>query len=86
MLAERINEWSEELFQKGLQQGLQQGERQILTRLARSRFGQANADALGALLEAVDDPEQLAVIGEWLVESADGKTFLARVETLVKNR
>ncbi len=82
MLAERINEWSEELFQRGLQQG----ERQILTRLARSRFGQADADALGALLEAVDDPEQLAVIGEWLVKSADGKTFLARVETLVKNR
>ncbi len=86
MLAERISEWSEELFQQGLQQGLQQGERQILTRLARSRFGEANADALGALLETIDDVEQLAVIGEWLVESADGETFLARVETLVENQ
>ena len=78
MLAERINEWSEQL--------IQQGERQLLIRLARLRFDEADADALSKLLESVDDVEQLAVIGEWLVESADGKTFLTRVKTLVEKQ
>ncbi len=67
MLAERINEWSEEL--------IQQGERQLLIRLARLRFGEADADALPKLLESVDDVEKLTVIGEWLLKALMAKPF-----------
>ncbi len=82
MLAERINEWFEEL----IQQGLQQGERRLLIRLARPRFGEADADALPELLESIDDVEKLTTISEWLLESADGKAFLMRVKTLVEKQ
>jgi hypothetical protein len=82
MLAERINEWSEQL----VQQGLQQGERQIIIRQARLRFGENDAATLAALLDIIDDTEQLAVISEWLVQMDDGQDFLKRIRTLIESR
>jgi hypothetical protein len=34
------------------------------------------------LLEAVDDPERLAEIGEWIIDSADSETLLDHVRAL----
>jgi hypothetical protein len=97
MLAERVIEWTEQWKQEGLEQGLRQGleqgraqgleqgladERRLLVRLARRRFDTACADQLAALLEAVDDPERLAEIGEWIIDSADSETLLAHVRAL----
>lgn len=39
MLAERIDEWGEELRQKGRQEGRQEGQSAVLSRLLRLRFG-----------------------------------------------
>jgi hypothetical protein len=61
MLAERINEWSEQLIQQGLQQGLQQGRteerekalataRQLLMDMSRLRFGESGAENLAVYI------------------------------------
>src|SRR5207237_1046730 len=48
-------------------------------RLARIRFGEACAEALAPLLEARDDPEELAALGEWLVTAATSEDFLTSI-------
>jgi predicted transposase YdaD len=86
MLAERVIEWTQQWKAEGLQQGRQEGlqqgraeERTLLLRLARIRFGEACAEALAPLLEARDDPEELASVGEWLVTAATSEDFLTRI-------
>jgi hypothetical protein len=86
MLAERVIEWTEQWKAEGLQQGLQQGrqeglaaERALLLRQTQRRFGEAYAQALAPLLERLDNPEQLAEIGEWIITADTGEVFLARV-------
>jgi flagellar biosynthesis/type III secretory pathway protein FliH len=94
MLAERVIEWTQqwkeeglregrrEGLQQGLQEGLQQGlaaERLLLMRQARRRFGAACAEALAPLLEACEETEALAEVGEWIVTYDSGEDLLARV-------
>ena len=79
---------------RGIEKGLQQGEirgfqrglnaeRALLQRLAKRRFNETIAEPLALLLEKIDDPDQLADIGEWLLDEQSGDAFLLRVQQLV---
>lgn len=98
MLAERVIEWTKEWKQQGLEEGRKQGrkqgrreereralvaDRQLLVRLSNRRFGQNWTETLQKLLETLDDPEQVVTIGEWIIDSPDGKTLIERVEKLL---
>jgi len=87
MLSERVKEWTQQWEQQGLQRGRQEGrqegkregldaERALLLRQTRRRFGALIAAQLQPLLAVVNDPESLAVIGEWLIDCGDGADFL----------
>jgi len=74
---------------KGIEQGIEQGlargraaERALLRRQARSRFGETCAGQLEQLIEAVDDPDRLADIGEWIIDCESGEALLLRVRKL----
>ena len=43
-------------------------------------FGADTAGKLAGRLAAVDEPERLAVVGEWIIDCAAGEEFLARLE------
>ena len=90
MLDERVVPWTEMWKREGLeagrkegiQQGIQQGqaaERDLLVRLARKRFDEPCAQALAPLLEDVDDPEDLAQIGELILTCDTGAELIAKV-------
>ena len=94
MLEERVKEWTaewvEEGRRKGLEQGLERGlergilqgiarEAELLRRLVMRKFDAPTAERLSAMLEGVDDPEELARVGEWIIECATGAELLDRV-------
>ena len=94
MLAERVKEWTEQWRQEGLQKGLEQGleqgieqgleqERRLLQRQAAHKFDMDTAQQLATLLSSLRDPEQLAQIGEWIIDCSSGSELLARVRSLV---
>ena len=81
-LREGRREGLQEGLQEGRQQGLQQGleaERALLMRQARSRFGEACAEALAPLLERCEETEALAEVGEWIVTCDSAEALLDRV-------
>jgi flagellar biosynthesis/type III secretory pathway protein FliH len=95
MLSERVKEWTQQWEQQGLQRGRQEGrqegkregldaERALLLRQTRRRFGALIAAQLQPLLAVVNDPESLAVIGEWLIDYNTGEALLQQVEQFVK--
>ena len=70
----------------GLERGEALGlvrERALLRRQATVRFGAGTGDRLAALLAEVTDPDQLAHIGEWIIECEDGAALLARTGALL---
>ena len=71
-------------IEKGVLQGLQ-AERALLYRLAHRRFDTHTAEQLAELLQAIDDPERMADIGEWLIDSKTGAVLIKRVQELVNN-
>jgi len=94
MLAERINEWTEQLLKQGREEGREEvreevreemlaAERNLLIRQAHSRFGADCAEQLGRLLSGIDDQGLLTRIGEMVVERGDGEDFLSGVEALL---
>ena len=85
-------------LQQGLQIGLQRGlykgrvqerlralsaERALLRRLALRQYDSATAEQLTALLQPITDPEQLADIGEWIIDCETGDELLGRVWSLL---
>ena len=66
----------------GIEQGIEQGERQMCIRQSRLRYGDDVAERLTVLLQALDKPDQLAQIGEWIIQYESGEDFLAQVQTL----
>ena len=91
MLAETLDEWAEEKYQRGRAEGLQRGrfegraegmerERALLLRLAERRFGADVAEALSKLIEGVEDPDRLAEVGDLVVDCATGSELLARAD------
>ena len=86
MLAETLDEWAEEKYQRGRAEGVErgrfkgrvEGEQALLLRLARRRFGADVAEALSKLIEGVEDPDRLAEVGDLVVDCATGSELLAR--------
>lgn len=72
MLAERFEEWAEQLKQKwlleGRQEGRQEGEARLLERRIRKRFGELPTWAAARLQQA--KPEQLERWGERVIEAS----------------
>ena len=83
MLEHRMDEWEQEWFRQGREEGIRQGreaglarERSLLRRQAARRFGADTAEALGRLLEEMDDANRLAEIGEMIVDCGTGGELL----------
>ena len=55
-------------------------ERRLLCRLAARKFGAATAERLAIVLEGIDDGDRLAVVGERIIDCADGAALLASLE------
>lgn len=91
MLAQRVQEWERQWrersfaagVEKGREEGFLQGERQTYIRLTRQRFGLETAEALSLLLESINDAEQLAQIGDWIIQCKSGEELLERVQGLL---
>ena len=56
-------------------------ERGLLCRQAARKFGAATAERLAIVLEGVDDGDRLAVVGERIIDCADGAALLASLES-----
>ena len=95
MLQERMRKWPARWMQEGREQGRKQGleqglerglerglehERALLCRMAALRFGAETSERLAALLANIADPDQLADIGDRLVQCHAADEFLAQVE------
>ncbi len=75
-------------LEQGLERGLEQGlehERALLCRMAALRFGAETSERLAVLLANVVDPEQLADIGDRLVQCRADEEFLTQVEVLTRS-
>ena len=90
-LEHRMDEWEQEWFRQGREAGVRQGirrgreegraeERALLLRQAARRFGADTAEALGRLLEGVDDADRLAEVGEMIVDCRTGGELLDRAK------
>ena len=92
-LEHRMDEWEQEWFRQGREEGIRRGrdegrdegreegraeERALLLRLTARRFGADTAEALGRLLEGVDDANRLAEVGEMIVDCRTGGELLDR--------
>ena len=56
-------------------------ERGLLCRQAARKFGAATAERLAIVLEGVDDGDRLAVVGERIIDCADGAALLASLKS-----
>ena len=55
-------------------------ERALLCHLAARKFGATTAERLAVVLEGIDDRDQLAVVGERIIDCADGAALLTSLE------
>ena len=86
MLAERVQEWTEQLLQEGIEKGLEKGraeERTLLGRMTERKFDAETAEALSGLLDGVTDPDRLTKVGEWIIECNTGADLLQRARDVV---
>ncbi len=85
-LADRVRVWEAELLERGEERGIERGaererERQriMLVRLAGRKFGPATARELAVRIAGVSDPEELALVGERIIDCDAGADLLERV-------
>lgn len=55
-------------------------ERELLTRVARQRFGSETANDLERHLEAITEHEQLLTLCDWILDCTSGSELLGRVQ------
>ena len=86
-----IEQGLEQGIEQGLEQGIEQGlerglehERALLCRMAALRFGAETRERLAALLATIADPDQLADIGDRLVQCRTADEFLAQVDLITR--
>ena len=99
-LQERLKEWPEQWMREGREQGIEQGieqgleqglerglkhERALLCRMAALRFGAETRERLAALLATIADPDQLADIGDRLVQCRAADEFLTQVDLITRS-
>ena len=93
-LVERVAEWRKPYIEQGIEQGISLGreqgislgreegiehERQLLRRLAATRFDSATADRLAVAIGAEADPQRLEEVGEAIVRCATGGELLRKI-------
>ena len=81
-LEERVAQWPKPYIEQGRQEGISQGmehERQLLRRLAATRFDSATADRLAVAIGAESDPQRLEEVGEAIVRCATGGELLRKI-------
>ena len=61
------------------QESRAEGERALLARQAARRFGTVTAERLSTLLLRIEGPDQLAEVGDWVVDCATGAELIDRV-------
>ena len=86
-LEERFDAWKEELRAECRAQGLAQvvaqrieRDRARLQRQTERKFGAATAEELAPLLASIDDPGQLDALADWIIDCANGRELLARLQ------
>ena len=68
----------EEQKEQAHREGLSRGRRDLVSRLARQKFGARTAERLAKLLDGITDPEAVARIGDQIIECETGEELLAR--------
>ena len=53
--------------------------------MAALRFGAETGERAAALMADIGEADQLADIGDWLVQSGDGDKFLARIASIARS-
>ena len=76
--AEMIYAGVEELKERAHREGLGRGRATLVHRQARLKFGAETAEQLSKLLDGITDPEQIARIGDRIIECETGAELLAR--------
>ena len=90
LLEARAKEWEAQWFREGHEQGVAEGRAEgvaegragLLRGQIVRKFGRPEGERVSALVERIRDPDQLARIGEWLIECETAPALLARVERL----
>ena len=86
LLEARAKEWEAQWFREGHEQGVAEGRVEGRAGLLQGqivrKFGRPEGERVSALIERIRDPDQLARIGEWLIECETASDLLARVERL----
>ena len=90
MLGETLDAWAEEKFQLGRVEGRVEGrvagrvegERELLFRQTQRRFGSGTADALSRLINGLEDPDRLAMVGDLVVDCATDRELLDRASRI----
>ena len=81
-LDETLEGWRRDAHAEGLQEGLERAlirQRAMLARQAALRFGREVADRVAALLDGVENPEQLAAAGDVIVSAETGTELTERL-------
>lgn len=86
----RAREWRARVLREGREQGIElgvargiaQGRVDLLRHLAMRKFGAPVVERFAEMLDGLDDPEQLAEIGDWLIECDAADALLQRMERL----
>ena len=68
--------------EQGISLGREQGlafERQLLRRIAATRFGSATADRLAAAIRTETDPQRLMAVGDAIARCATGVELLREI-------
>ena len=81
-LVDRVAEWRKPYIEQGRQEGISLGmehERQLLRRMAATRFDSATANRLAAAIGAEADPQRLMEVGEAIARCATGSELLQEV-------
>lgn len=79
LLARIGKEWEADWRPQAMALGLVKAS---LSGQAKHKFGSGVADDLGRRLYGVLDMEQLALVGDWIIDCDTGEALLARVEDL----
>ena len=77
MIYAGVEELKERAHREGLGQGRAEG-RALVCRQAKLKFGVETAERLSGLLKELSDPEQIARIGDRIIECETGEELLAR--------
>ena len=84
MMNEAVNDWTAPWREEGRAEGRAEGQTEVMRRIAARKFDAETAQRLAERLAEIADPEQVAEVGEWLIECEHGDELLDRVESLCR--